>query len=289
MKYLQTYNIFEKSTLTTLGVPNEVMKNIQYNYEIGQDVKWNKLNYKKELKEELKKDEISLFLELSKKYIKVIVNLGNDIYYIQYFKYDDSGWGGYEIRDREEKTRTQLLIGVNPKHEIYKMTGDFQHKPKVERRIQKELREFDKVTNDFKFGILHNFNSIIKRIYGKRYDIVMKKIAKGISEISEDATPDEILDFLKDGKKMAEKAKEYETAKNNEDLLKIKNLEKKYNSLPAIDEYLFIFEEEYSEKYNTRLNITDLINDFGRMKIETSFMYYLFTGRINDLSLQKEK
>jgi len=290
MKYLKTYNIFEKSTLTALGVPTEVMRQIQYNYEISNDVNWIKLDFKKELKEELKKHEIALFIEISIEYIKVIVNMTNDEYYIQYFKYDDSGWGGYETLDREEKTRTQLLIGVNPKHMIYKLDGHFELKPKVQRKIQKELKEFDDTTQDFKFKILNNFNNLVKKIYGKRYDQVMKKIANNISNMSAaNMSANELLEFLKNNKKLAEIAKEYEDAKSDEDLLRIKNLEKKYNSLAAIDEYLLSFEDGYSEKYDNRLNIKDLIDDFGRMKIETAFMFYLFTGKLRDLSVQKKK
>jgi len=88
---------------------------------------------------------------------------------------------------------------------------------------------------------------------------------------------------------LAEMAKEYEDAKSDEDLLRIQNLQKKYNSLPAIDEYLIRFEDGYSDKYDTRLNIKDLVDEFGRMKIETAFMFYLFTGKLKELSVQRKK
>jgi hypothetical protein len=287
MKYLYNYSIFEKSTLTILGAPIDVMKDIQYNYELSSDATWTKF-YKTALKEDLKKDELSLYVEISIKYIKVFINLGNDEYQQQVYKLDDSGWGTFIKKDIELKTRTQLLIGINPEHLIYKLSGDFQYKPKKQRQVQKELKMFDDVTNDFKFYILYNFNKIIKKIYGKRYDFVMQTIAKNISELK-GSSSDEILEFLKNNKKLAEKAKEYDNAKAADDILRIQDLEQQFNSLPAIDEYLYTFEEEYSEKYNLRLNIQDLINDFGRMKIETAFMYYLFTGKIKDLTVQKNK
>lgn len=289
MKFLKTYNIFEKSTLTKLGVPNEVMKEIEYNYEISKDAEWIKLDFKKELKTELMKNEVALFLELGIDYIKVIVNLGNDEYYTQYFTYKTSGWGGYEIEDRENKTRTNLLISVEPKHMIYKIDGKFQSRPKVQRTVQKEMKKFDQTTNDFKIYILKNFNRILKRIYGKKQDVVMRTIANNISNFKNNASAEEILDFLKNNKKMAEMATEYEDAKNDEDLLRIQNMEKKYNSLPILDEYLLTFEDGYSDKYNIRLNIKDLIDDFGRMKIETSFMFYLYTGKLKELAVQIKK
>lgn len=287
MKYLYNYSIFEKSTLTMLGVPIDVMKDIQYNYELSSDATWTKI-YKTALKEDLKKDELSLYVEISIKYIKVFINLGNDEYQQQVYKLDDSGWNNFTKRNIELKTRTQLLIGINPEHLVYKLSGDFQYKPKKQRQVQKELKIFDDVTNDFKFYILYNFNKIIKKIYGKRYDFVIQTIAKNISELKGSSRV-EILEFLKNNKKLAEKAKEYDNAKATEDILRIQNLEQQFNSLPAIDEYLYTFEEEYSEKYNLRLNIQDLINEFGRMKIETAFMYYLFTGKIKDLTVQKIK
>ena len=289
MRYLQTYNLFEKSSLTSLGVPNEVMKNVQYNYEIQSDAKWNRIVYKKDVKEELQKDDVALFIEINIKYIKVIINLGNDEYTQQKFMYDDSGWGGYNIKDREDTTRTQILFGIRPESNIYKLDGTFETRPKVQRMIQKEMKKFDDVTNEFKFYMLYNFNRIIQRIYGARYENVMRKIASNIKEVSVDATADEILQFLKDNKKMAEKAKDYENAKKDEDLLRIKDLEKQFNSLPVLDEYLINFEEGYSNKYYTRLTIKDLIDEFGRMKIETAFMFYLFTGKLKELSVQRKK
>lgn len=289
MKYLQSYNLFEKSSLTALGVPNEVMREIQYNYELKPDAEWIRLGYKKDLIEELKKDEKAFFLEISDKYIKVIVNLTNNEYFIQYFNYDDAGWGKYESEEREMITRTQLLIGVNPKNIIYKLEGIFQERPKAQRKVQKEIKELDETTNEFKFYILYNFNKIVKRIYGKRFDEVMKKIANNIATIKEGSTADEILIFLRDNKKLAEKAKEYEDAKTEDDILKIQELEQKYNSLPVIDEYLINFEVGYSDKFKTRLNIKQLIDTFNRMKIETAFMYYLYTGKLADIRIEKHK
>lgn len=290
MKYLKTYNIFEKSSLTALGIPNEVMRNIQYNYELKPDAEWKKIGFKKDLQKELKKNEKALFLEISVKYIKVIVNLGNDEYFTQYFNYDDTGWGSYVIEDRELKTRTQLLIGVNPKNLIYKLEGQiFQERPKAQRLVQKDIRELDETTNEFKFYVMENFNKILQRIYGRRFDEVMKKIASNIANIKPDSTADEIYQFLKDNKKLAEKAKEYEQAKNEEDMLKIKDLEQKYNSLPIIDEYLLKFEVDYSEKFGTRLNVKNLIDTFGKMMIETAFMFYLYTGRLMNIRIESHK
>lgn len=289
MKHIQTYNIFEKSSLTQLGIDNDVMKYIQYNYELSADAQWNKIGLKKDLITELKKNEIALFLELSGKDVKVIVNLGNDEYTEQRFYYQVKGWGSYDIRERKDITRTQMLFGVDPKSLIYKLVGSFEPTPKVKNKIKKELKSFDDITNEFKFYMLYNFNKIVQKLYGKRYDIVMKTIANNIANFNPNASPEEVLNFLNDNKKMAQKAREYEDAKKDEDILRLQSLQQKYNSLTAIDEYLIMFEEGYSEKFFHRVTIKELIDTFGRMKVETAFMYFLYTGKLKDLNVQVKK
>lgn len=286
---MKNYNNFllERSSLTKLGIPTSMMQDIQKEYSLPADAEWIKIK-KKELIDELKKDEKALYIHICLDYLQVIVN-NHKIYFQQEFKFLDQNWGDYEIHEREYTSMTQVTYGIMAKHLIYKMVGeDFEIKPKKERTLQKEIGEFETTTNDFKAHILENFNKLVKQIYGRRYEEVMRKIALNLQGVKPGISADELLKFLKDNKKMAEMAKEYEMAKEEDDMLKIKDLEQKYNSLSALDEYLINFEEAYSDKYDFRLNIQDLINEFGWMKIETAFMYYLFTGKIKDLSVEKK-
>lgn len=286
---MKNYNNFllERSSLTKLGIPTSMMQDIQKEYSLPADAEWIKIK-KKELIDELKKDEKALYIHICLDYLQVIVN-NHKIYFQQEFKFLDQNWGDYEIHEREYTSMTQVTYGIMAKHLIYKMIGDnFEIKSKKERTLQKEIGEFETTTNDFKAHILENFNKLVKQIYGRRYEEVMRKIALNLQGVKPGISADELLKFLKDNKKMAEMAKEYEMAKEEDDMLKIKDLEQKYNSLSALDEYLINFEEAYSDKYDFRLNIQDLINEFGWMKIETAFMYYLFTGKIKDLSVEKK-
>lgn len=288
---MQRFNTFllEKSSLTPLGVPNDVMQEIQINYEIDSNATWSKVVYKKDLINDLKIDQKALYIEISKRYIRLIIQ-NNSIYYVQYFRYEKDNWGSYEIREREEISRTQLKYSIQVQSNIYKLDSDnFQLKKKTQRIVQKELKEFDETTQDFKYYILKNFNTIISRLYGSRHHRVMKQIARNLEKIKNNLNADDLLKFLADNKKLAEIAKEYENAKEDKDLLKLKNLEKKYNSLPVLDEYLITFEELYSDKFNHRVNVKDLIETFGKMKIETAFMYYLYTGRMKNLTIQNKK
>jgi hypothetical protein len=283
MKYLKTYNIFEKSSLTALGVPEDIMKEIQIEFEIDSNASWELMYLKKDIINTLKTTNV-FFLSFSKATDNIFIFFSNNNkYYIQYFKYDTDGWGSYQIKDREEITFTQLNNYINIKNNIYMLNDEFKTKPKKQRLIQAQTEKLAKTTEEFKYYILEHFNNIVKRMYGGKYHLVMKQISLNLSKVKPDTNATELLDILTDNQELAKIASEYEDAMNEEDLLKLRNLEKKYNSLSTLDEYLIMFEEKYSEKFNFYINIKDLIRDFGHMQIETAFMYFLYTGKIKDL------
>ena len=278
--------ILEKSSLTRLGIPNEVMKDIQINFEIDSNANWEEIKYIKDIKEELKKDELAIFIEI-KDDIKVILN-DHKSYKEQRYKFDSSGWGSYNSGEIVDITYTQLLKGISSKSKIYKyLSNDIKTIPISKRKIQKKLKDFDNKTEEFKISIIKNFNNIVKKIYDKKYNEVMKKIAQNMSNVNPNLNPDDLLDFFKSNKKLAELAKEYELFKKNDDNLGLKRMEKQYNSLPIFDEFLINFEVEYSDKYNTRITISDLIDTFGFMQTQTSFLYFLYSGKIRDMKVSK--
>jgi len=287
MKYLETFNLFEKSSLTPLGVPEEIMKEIQINFEINSNSTWTKIMLKKDILSELKKDEKQFFIQLDKKgNIYIFINDYQN-YTKQYFKIESDGWGSFRIDDRETISYNQLTYSININDDIYMLdNSDFEIYPKQDRRLESQSEKLDKETDDFKIYILAHFNSIIKRIYGRKYSEVMKTIAENIGKINHKSTADEILKFLSDNKKMAQSAKEYEDARDDEDILRLKRLERQFNSLSILDEYLIKFEVGYSDLFHTHINIGDLIEEFGRMYIETAFMYYLYTGKLKTLEIK---
>ena len=283
MKYLKSYKIFERSSLTVLGVPDDIMREIQINFEIASNAQWELMKYKKDIIYQLKNND-RLFLSFSKITNNIFIFFSSDNkYYIQYFKYNNNGWGSYKINKREEITITQLYYYINIKNKIYMLNDVFKTKTKKQRLIQVQTEKLEKITEKFKYYILKHFNNIIKRMYGSKYYYVMKEISKNLSKVKADTSATELLEILTNNEKLARIAAEYEDAMNEEDLLKLQNLEKKYNSLSTLDEYLIMFEEKYSEKYHIFLNIKDLIKDFGHMQIETAFMYFLYTGKIKEL------
>jgi len=287
MNHIKTFKLFEKSSLTTLGVSEEVMKEIQINFEIDSDSTWTKMQLKKDIISDLKSDTKSFYISLKKDNIFIFIN-NHKNYIKQYFKYETDGWGSYRIDEREDITLTQLGYSIDMKDEIYKLdNSNFEIETKQVRKLDAQTEKLDKTTEDFKMYILTNFNSILRKIYGRRHKKVMSQIADNIGKVKSDLNTDELLKFLDDNKKLADTAKEYETAKENNDILKINQLEKQYNSLTILDEYLIKFETEYSDKFNYHLNIHDLIKTFGQMPIETAFMYYLYTGKIKSLEIKE--
>lgn len=277
--------IYERSSLTKLGVPKEAMQMLQNEYEIQHDANWLKIQSKKDFISELKKSEIALYIQITLKFIKIIMNINNE-YFVERYKLNDDGFGGtYEKKERETSSMTQLSALSLNDCLMYKLDGEFKYKPKKERLVQKELKNLDIITSDFKFYVLKNFNSLIKKIYGVRYKEVIKKICDNLAKIGDNNKSDDIFNFLNDNKELAKMAKEYEMAKEDNDILRLTVLDKKYNSLTNLDEFILRFEELYSEEFNWRLNIKDMIDNFGLMRIETAFLYYLFTGKIKKLNI----
>jgi hypothetical protein len=281
----KNFLLLEKSSLSKLGVPNEVVKILQKNFKLSSKAQWNKIELKKTLKDQLMKDEKALYIEISLDYINIFVNNYNN-YIFQKFKYDDSGWGGYIVEEREQPSLTQLLNFVNIEHSIWKCEDDeFEIKTLAQQEVQKHVKKLDYTTYDFKMSIVKNFDNILKRIYGKKHDDVMTKIVSNIETMQTGQSAEELLDFLKDNNQLAKIANKYKFYKEIDDILRIKELQKQYNSLTVFDEYLFTFESEYSDKFNYRVSIKDLIETFGLMKIQNAFFYYLYTGRIKDLTV----
>jgi len=286
MKYLKPFKLYEKSSLTPLGVPDEVMKDIQINFEIDSKSSWSEISLKKDVLNQLKKDEKNLFISISNKgNIFIFINNHNQ-YKLQYFKLEKTGWSSFRIDNIEDITYTQLSYVISMKDKIYILdNSNFEVDDKKYRKLEKQKEKLNNITQDFKMYIITHFNSILKKLYGNKHKIVMLKIVDNISSVKKDLNTDELLHFLEDNKKLADIAKQYELSKDDDDILKIKNLEKQYNSLTVLDEYLLDFENEYSILFNMHLTIKDLIETFGRMPIETAFMYFLYTGRVKNLKI----
>ena len=296
MKYLKTYDkLFEmSSTLTRLGIPRDVMQFIQRNYEISLDAKWQRITNKSEIKQILQKNEKGLIISMTVDKITIICIKyvdGEKIYTTESFNYDDSSWGEFKKQERREESLTQVINALPTKSLFWYLNeGTFEVQAQPVRRLKKQQMEFDSTTLEFKIKLVKNFNRIIKQLYGYKSELIKKKIINKIEElpihlddIAGENWKKEILDLINNNVELQKLSDQYDTMRREDDILGLEKLEKQYNSLTIFDEYLINFEVLYSEEYDTHLTIQDLLEEFGWYKIMTSFMYFLYTGKIMKL------
>lgn len=294
MKYIQTYKIFEASSLTKIGVSREVMQQIQRNYEIPVDAQWERIPNKGKIKDILKENRC-LIIEMSELFISVITN-NNGVYTTETFTYDEDGWGSYEKKDRKIDSFTQTFNSISSKNLLwYLVDNRFEIQSQPVRREKREKMKFDTDTFDFKIKIVQNFNRLLKRMYGAKHNKILDTIYQKISsvpmkmdQITGKDWEKELFELIDSNEKLKKLADQYKKMRDEHDILGLEKLEKQYNSLTIFDEYLIEFEVMYSEEFNAHLTIRELINEFGLDKIMTVFMYYLYTGRKMPLKIENK-
>lgn len=249
--------LLEKSSLTRLGVPDNVMKSIQKDFAIPSNSNWNRIRLKSDIKEILREGDKELFIQISLHSIKVFVTYIKNkekLYFVDNYIFKESDWaGGYEKQPREYMSMTQLFYKIKTESLIYHLQDDFSLMKQSARKRKKAQIEFNEFTEQFKKDFLKNFESILKRLVGAKYNSAKKEIQ--------------------------EKARRVEL-ENKMMLSGLSDPLSGPNSLTILDEFLIKFEEEYSEFFGEYLNIQELSEYFSRDKIMTSFMYFIYTGKI---------
>ncbi|MFW6226020.1 MAG: hypothetical protein ACOC3V_03600 [bacterium] len=261
--FIKTFESFklllEKSSLTRLGVPNYIMKSIQKDFAIPPDAQWNKVGLKSDAKEILREGDKELLIQISLQSIKVFVTYEKNnekMFFLDNYIYREGAWGGeYEKQQREYLTMTQMFYKIKSDSLIYHFQDDFSLIRQPARKRKKVQKEFTEFTEQFKKDFLRNFESILRRLVGTKYKSAKKDIQ--------------------------EKARRVEI-ENQMMLSGLSDPLSGPNSLTILDEFLLGFEEKYSEYFGERLDIQELSEYFTRDKIMTSFMYYIYTGKILD-------
>jgi len=256
--YENNFNLLlEKSSLTALGIPREVMQPIQRDLALSPDAKWEKINHKREVADYLKKGDKNLFIQIAVDTIKVIVSyptFKGTMYFIDNYVYRDTEWAGeFEKLKRQYDTLTQTLINIDPRTNIYRLDGDFEINKQSRRKMIKKEKTFMDFSDKFKSDFLQRFDKILKRITG--------------------------TNFKKAKEKVTDKAKKVAMENN----LLIRGLDNPLNGpngLSILDEFLYQFEEEYSKFFEERIDIHELSKYFTYDKVMTMFMYYIYTGKI---------
>ena len=251
--------LLEKSSLTRLGVPNYVMRHIQRDFAIPADAEWKRIRLKSDAKDILRDGKKEFLIQLSLHSIKVFVSYekdGDRMFFVDNYIFREGAWGGeYERQQREYLTMTQMFYKIKTESLIYHLQDDFSLIRQPARKRKKAQKEFTEFTEQFKKDFLKNFESILRRLVGAKYKSAKKDIQ--------------------------EKARRVEI-ENQMMLSGLSDPLSGPNSLTILDEFLLGFEEEYSNYFGERLDIQELSEYFTRDKIMTSFMYYIYTGKILD-------
>ena len=251
--------LLEKSSLSRLGVPREVMQPIQKDFAIPADAEWDRITLKRDVEKIFREGEKELVLQIEIDAIKVFVSYftpSADKYFIDSYILEDIDWSGeYNKLSREEVSLTQLLFQINARALLYHLKSPFSLIRQPKRQLIKKEKGFEEFTIKFKEDFLRDFNSILKRIVGSKYNDARKEIQ--------------------------DKARQIEI----ENQMMISGLDDPLagpNSLTILDEFVMQFEDAYSDFFGERLDIQELSKHFSREKIMTSFMYFIYTGRLLD-------
>jgi hypothetical protein len=246
--------LLEKSSLSALGIPNNVMQSIQSDFALSPDANWERIRLKRDCIEILTIGRRELLIQIATDGIKVFAVVDKEHFIDRYLPTEEGEWGeNFKKTKREYISLNQISLEIEPRALIYHLIGDFSDKRKPQRNIIKKETEFTEFTEQFKKDFIYNFNSVLKRIVGSNY-----KDAK-----------DEIL----------VKAKQIEK-ENNMIITGLENPLEGGNGLTILDDFLMQFENAYSEFFGEHTDIYELSKIFTRDKIMLSFMLYIYTGKI---------
>lgn len=288
MKHLKTYKLFEKSSLTYLGVPDEVMVDVQKQFALSDDAQWKKLQYKKDLRTELRKDGDKLFVVVSedKNNVIVIFSVDKDFYVDNYrfYKSDDMGDEYWDKEDRIESTITDINKYVPRGAKIYKLlSGDWTYENRAKRKLKKYEYELKEFTDQFKRDFADNFTKIVKKLYKRNAELIQKIIMRNLINIDKNISSEKAKKILSSNVDKAKQSDFFRKKGEEQDPFKLQLQYIRDNSLTIFNEFLITFEEKMSEKYSEFLNIYELCKRYSIEKIQTAFIYYLYSGKIMDL------
>lgn len=285
LKFYNNFQLYERSSLTKLGIPKEVMQQIQSLYKLDPDARWERI-IKSEVKNILESYDRALIIEMCIDYIKVITTF-NDKYMYEVFEHEEGEWGGkFKRKPREFSNLTRTMFDISKDSLFWLLEGDdFETLGEKNLKIKNDENLLDITTLDFKIHLVENFNRITKRMYGEKYKNAILKILSNLQLLlKKGSTLDiELKQLIDNNAELKILASKYKKLKEDEDIMGLRRLEQKYNSLSIFDEFLIEFEAMYSDIFEVHWNIVHLIDMFGLEKITTAFMYFLLTGKLMKL------
>jgi hypothetical protein len=286
MKFILSFKLFEKTSLLEIGVPYSVMKSIQKNYAISDDAQWKNLTYKKDAVSALRRVKNTLIISIHQDKLFILFSYDRKYYVETYLltEKDDFGNEQWKRVERIQSTFTEITKKIERGYKNYQLiSGNWLHEFSGTRKLKKEEEIFEDITNTFKKEFAENFTRIVKKMYGRKSNIITNIIVNHLKNVKRGLTDQQISDILylnvdraKDIDKLKKKQKETDPYKLYSDIVKA-------DSLTIFNEYLIKFEDEYSNKYKEYLNIPIMIEKWSREKIMTAFMYYLWSSNLMSL------
>jgi len=286
MKFLLSYTLFEKTSLIGIGVPYSVMQSLQKNYALSDDAKWKPLKYKKDITSALHKQKNNLLISICTGKLFVIFTLNKEFYIETYFltEKDDFGNENWQRIDRVKDTITNITKKIEKGCKSYELiSGDWTPEFYGKRKIKKEESDFEQITNDFKRDFAESFTKIVRKMYGRKANVITEIIINHLKNVKKNITDEQIREILFLNVDRAKNIDMFKKVEKDKDPYKLYNQIVRADSLTIFNEYLIRFEDEYSNKYKEYLNIPIMIEKWGRDKIMTSFMIYLYTNKLMEL------
>jgi len=180
LNFLLKYRIFEKTSLIKLGIPSNVMKDIQKNCEISDNAEWKKI-LKKDIRSILKKNEKNLIVCVSDNYVCVIFSLNLNFYIDTYALIDkDDFSNGYWVKEQRKKLYVSDIIkDIKKSNYFLLVNGEWKYEPFKSRKLKNAEEKFDSKTQDFIEYFQQNYVKFINN-YGqnseKVKDIINNKL-----------------------------------------------------------------------------------------------------------------
>jgi hypothetical protein len=286
MKFLLSYKLFEKTSLIKIGVPYSVMQSIQKDYAISDDAKWKLIDFKKDINIILHQPKNKLIISISNNKILIIYSFNKEFFIETYIltEKDDFGNEQWFKTKREKLTITDIMKKIERNYKSYELIyGNWLHEFYKTRKLKKEQSNFELITNNFKKELAENFSKLVRKIWGKKANIISDIIVKHLANVKKNLTDEQIRDMLFLNVERAKEVDTFRKKQKEKDPFKLYSDIIKENSLTIFDEYLIKFEDEYSEKYQEYLNLPIMLEKFGREKIMTAFAYYLYSKKLIEL------
>lgn len=286
MNFILSYKLFEETSLLTIGVPYSIMKSLQRNYEISKNAKWKSLKYKKDILSILKKSTNNLIISICKNKLFVTFSYNSE-YFIETFELiekDDFGYEDWKKVDRIQGSFSEVTGKIERGCKSYQLeSGEWKPEYSTVRKIKKAESQFEDTTVNFKKYFAENFTRVVKRMYGKKADIVTGIIINHLKNTKMNLSNKQIKEILFQNVERAKEVSNLNQKAKEKDPFKLQSDYVMANSLKIFDEYLITFEDEMSDKYKDYLNIPIMIEKFGLDKIQTAFMFYLYSKKLMDL------